>query len=535
MHVPLSLEPFPELNPPQQQKAMQRRYLALWFPFLSTDLISQDFRSRNSGRPDNAPLVLVDKVKGALRLAALDQEAARSGLTIGMTLADARAWLPGLRVDKADTHADERFRLRIAAFCEMFTPLVALDARDGLILDITGCVHLFGGEAALHRLVRQRLGSRGLSIRAAIADTPEAARTLARFGPGTIAKGEEAIYPLPITALDIDRETILALSRAGLKTLGDLTQRPPKILAARFGASLIDRLNRVLGREDIRLVPLRMPPDCMAERHFPEPLATIDALLATLERLAREISQHLEERGRGGRLFEASFFRADGAVRRLTIETGTASRDASSLMRLLRLKIETLADPLDPGFGFDALRLAVLRSEPIDVDQKDLEQNTSDYDEEREVAALLDHLVTRFGRNRVLRFVSRDSHDPIGSGDIAPISQAEEGAGPVVEEGQPPTRPLSLFEPPQPIEAMAEVPDGPPLRFRWRKVMHEVALAEGPERIAPEWWQQGGPLRETRDYYRIEDMSGHRFWIFRQGFYADAETMPRWFLHGLFA
>jgi protein ImuB len=511
----------------------------MWFPFLSIDRAR--YSSNQSGREgsDDPPFVLVAKDRGALRIAALDPRALRAGLGIGMALAQARALSPGLAVAEADPAADHAFLCRASEICDMFTPLVALQGRDGLILDITGCAHLFGGEGGLAGRVRRRLRGFGLASCVAVAGTPHAAWAFARHRPGTIAAPgeEEAIArALPIAALEQGDGTSLALARAGFGSLGDLADRPSGILAARFGSHLTDALRRVLGREDIRITPLRPAPDIMAEKHFAEPLGLMEGLLRALERLARDIAGVLERRGAGGRAFEASFFRSDGAIRRIAIETAKATREVDGLMRLIQLKLEALADPLDPGFGFDALRLAVLRAEAMPDIQPDLDGARADLDEGMAVADLADRLIARFGRENLLRFLAQDTHDPDRAGGSVPYLSAMPSAPwPAPEPGHPPARPLTMFTHPQPIDVLAEVPDGPPLRFRWRRVLHEIARAEGPERIAPEWWRAGNRAPATRDYYRIENADGHRFWVFREGFYEDSTARPRWFMHGLFA
>ncbi|WP_092164955.1 DNA polymerase Y family protein [Bosea sp. OK403] len=514
---------------------MPRRYLALWFPFLPTDRLRRERGVPASGGRGEPPLVVVETVRNALRLVDCDQNAVRLGLTRGLTLADARARIPDLVVVEAEPQADQRLIERLAAFCDRFTPLVALDPPHGLLLDITGCAHLFGGEAALRAMIAERLRAGGLNQRSAIAGTPEAAHALSRFGAGGIVppgEDEAMIRPLPVAALEIGAETVIALSRAGLKSVGDLAERPSMALSARFGEDLAIRLRRTLGREDVRITPLRPAPACMVERHFAEPLLDMQGLEAVVTRLIAEAARLLEQRGEGGRAFEISLFRTDGAVRRLGIETGRPSRDADAILRLYRERIDTLADPLDPGFGFDAVRLAIPVCEPLNTHQPSLDGRAV---EDEAVAELLDRLVTRFGRDRVLRFAARDTHDPRREARAVPVAApASAIAWPAPEPDEPPTRPLQLFEPPQPIETLAEVPDGPPLRFRWRRVLHEIARAEGPERIAPEWWRDG-PAEPARDYYRVEDAQGRRFWLFRAGLYERENEMPRWFLHGLFA
>lgn len=518
-----------------------RRYLALWFPFLTTDRLRLEQRPRNSAGRDDRPRVVVEKVKGALCVSAVDQRASKLGLTCGLTLADARGRIPDLAVSAADTQADLRFILRLAELCDRFTPQVALDPPHGLLLDITGCAHLFGDESNLRTETERRLMHIGLSVRACIACTPEAARALARFSRIEIApqgQDDRLVRRLPVAALaGLERETVVALSRAGLKTIGDLADRPPHVLAARFGQNLMTRLMRTLGRENVRITPLRALPAVVVEKHFAEPFTQTEALEGFLGELLADAMRIMEARNQGGRVFEASFFRSDGAVRRLIVQTGRPSRDTLAILKLYRERFDTLADPLDPGFGFDAIRLCVPLTEALDAVQQQLDGGAP---ETHAVSDLVDRLIVRFGRDRVLRFEARDTHDPgraarfVSAVKNGGVERSQEIAWPVPEPGEPPVRPLQLFTSPQPIEAMAEVPDGPPLRFRWRRVLHDITRAEGPERIAPEWWRtpSGG---EARDYYRVEDAAGCRFWIFRQGLHGQGDSAPRWFVHGVFA
>lgn len=513
-----------------------RRYLALWFPHLATDRLRRRTKPPASARRDSRPLVLVEKHKGKACIVSLDETAIKLGLTAGLALADARARIPDLAVAEAEPEADARFLAQIAGLCEQFTPLVALDQADGLILDISGCAHLFGGEAQLRTAACKRLARLGLAVRACVAGTPDAARALVRFSACEIAlpaDEERLARPLPIAALGLAAETLTALERAGLRTVGDLADRPPASLNARFGREACTRVRRVLGREDIRITPLRPAPACMAERSFPIPLLELEELLDVLARLIREVAGLLEQGGSGGRVFEASFFRMDGIVRHIIVETSRSLRDEKALLRLYREKLASLADPLDPGFGFDVIRLSVLVAQPFGTHEPDFTgRDTQDV----ALADLVDKLVARFGRDRVLQFAARDTHHPDRAARL--VSALAQPLDPVPwpepEPAEPPLRPLQLFSPPQPIEALAEVPDGPPVRFRWRRALHEIIRAEGPERIAPEWWRDDPP-DSTRDYYRLEDEKGHRFWVFRQGLYSDAAAMPRWFMHGLFA
>jgi protein ImuB len=467
-----------------------------------------------------------------------------------VALADARARIPELAVAEADALADERLLKRLAGLCDRFTPLVALDAPHGLVLDITGCAHLFGGEAGLRAQVMRRMGQAGVAARASIASTPEGARALARFSTVEVARVEDQerlVRQLPVGALHgVPREARIALSRAGLKRIGDVADRPAQVIAARFGQEFVWSLARTLGHESVGITALRVPPIVVAARQFAEPLTQTAALEGLLAELIGEAVVALGERGLGGRVFEASFFRSDGAIARLRIETGRPSRDAAMISKLFQERLAALADPIDVGFGFDAIRLGVSAAEPLGADQPRLD---GDDKGGGAVADLVARLSVRFGRDQVLVFQARDTHDPdhdaklvcaldgieTGSGaHLSGIARTRHADWPVAEPNEPPLRPLRLFDPPQPIDTIAGVPDGPPVRFRWRRVLHEIARMEGPERIEPAWWRARG-AGLVRDYYRVEDTVGARFWVFRQGIYGQGTVTPRWFLHGIFA
>lgn len=465
----------------------------------------------------------------------MSREALALGLSPGLTLADARARIPNLAVADHDPIADAAFLSRAAEACGRWTPLVALDPPDGLLLDVSGCAHLFGSEAVLRDDVVRRFRGGKIEVRATIACAPDSARALARFGNvAVVPEGGDAVAvrPLPIEALELPEQTRAALSLAGMKCVADLADRPSQPLAARFGQDLTTRLQRLLGVEDRRIIALRPRPAYVAEQRFAEPITHADAIEHALEPLIEQIVGMLESAGQGGRRFEATFFRIDGATRRIAIETGRPSRDPRAIFRLMQTKLDALADPLDPGYGFDLIRLAAPVAEPLAPLQPSFDGKTSEVDE---IADLIDRLVARFGAGRVLRFAEVDTHDPVRSSRLVPVLGASDRPAPwrSPELGEPPSRPLQLFDPPQPIETIAETPDGPPIRFRWRRVLHEVARAEGPERIAPEWWRN--PTRPTRDYYRVEDKDGRRFWIYRDGLYGRETDRPRWYLHGLFA
>ncbi len=391
---------------------------------------------------------MVEKQQNAQRLFALNPAALRHGLTPGLSLADARARLPQLATAEADHLADAKILARLAARCERYTPLTALDEPHGLVLDVTGCAHLFGGEQGLCANVSQDMESLGFSARGALTATPDAARALARFSVGGVfPPGEEraAVACLPLAALETGEETLLALSCAGFKSLGDVASRHSRLFSARFGGDFSRKIERLFGREDVRIKPLRPPPDCMVERHFLEPLTHRESIEAALQDLMRKTAHRLERRGQGGRLFEAVFFRSDGFVRRLRVETLRPTRDPKILFRLFREKLDALADPLDPGFGFDALRLCVPRAENFETAQGDF-SGAAAQETEQELSELLDRLTTRFGRARVLRFVRLDTHEPERESPAVPAAAtsseilAAAGAGPAAGAPDYPVR-----------------------------------------------------------------------------------------------
>lgn len=520
----------------------KRRYLAIWLPFLSADRLRlQDPDRRTTGSlPDptpEAPLAFVAKVKGTLRLCAVDARAQRQGIVPGLTLADARVHQPDLIVADMDEAADRHWLDRLAQCCIAWTPLVATVPPDAITLNITGAEHLFGGEASLVMQVEDAFAEMGMAIRLATAVTPEAAQALARHAPLPVKDEHHAIRKLPITALGLEAEAGRALCRAGLKTIGDLSSRPTASIAARFGTAAVTALRRLTGEEQAPIVPLIQPAPLRFERHFAEPVVLQRAIAACFLELLNEAVQTLAERDLGGRGFALTLFRSDGARHRLDIETGQPTRDPALVLRLFDERIAALADPLDPGFGYDRITLFLSATQSLVASQPRLDGEEQD---RQALAELIDRLSIRLGVGSLRRLVPQDSHVPEQAQLALPaIRTPAPKPWPAPTQGEPPLRPLFLFDPPQPVEVIGEVPDGPPYRFRWRRTLHEVRLYEGPERIASEWWRRKegyipGKGGLTRDYYRIEDARGRRYWIFRHGLYTEKPN-PRWYLHGLFA
>jgi protein ImuB len=512
-------------------------------PHLPADRLLRRGRTQpRSGAPAEGPLAVIDKHRGALVLVAVDAAAARLGLVPGLPLTTARALHPGLAVAEADPDADAALLAAVADWCERYTPLVGLDGEAAVALDIGGSAGLFGGEEAMLGDALARLRRQGFQARGAIAGTRSAARALARFGGEDSARagivvrpGAEAaaVAPLPVEALGLSEAASVAIGRLGFRTVGQLAASPRAPLAARFGADLLARLDRLQGQDEEPISPRRPLPACIAERRFAEPIGHEDDVRRSMAALATELAGILERRGEGARRLAFAFFRADGAVRRIAAETGRPVRDPAAVQRLFRERLDGLADPLDPGFGFDVIRLEAEHVERLDAAQAGLDGQARD---EEALADLVDRLCARFGLRRVRRLMPQDSHDPERASIAIP---AQRGAAALdwsawaQPEEEPPARPLRLLDRPERIEAVAEVPDGPPIRFRWRRLLHEVRRAEGPERIAPEWWRRE-PGTPTRDYFRVEDAQGRRFWLYREGLFGRETASPRWYLHGVF-
>jgi len=466
------------------------------------------------------------------RLAAVDAQAAAQGLFAGQKAADAAALVPELDVAEAEPEADALALTALVDWCVRFSPAVAADAPDGLFLDIEGVDHLWGGEAAMAADFAARLAANGLLFRWAIADTPGAAWALAHFGPnGAIAPpgmSEPLLGPLPPAALRLQAETAAQLGRLGLTRLGQLLALPRGPLARRFGKEVLIRLDQALGRTGEALASRRPPTPWFARLAFAEPISAPEDLARVSADITEKLCARLEAAGCGARRFELSFHRLDGRAETVGVGLSRAGREAARIARLFAPKL----DYVDPGFGIEVATLAASDVERLGERQTALDA-AAEAAAEAGLVPLIDRLANRLGEERVWRAVPVESHVPERAvGRAAPLAPAS-GARPWSPERP---RPLRLFRRPEPIEAMAPIPDDPPVQFRWRGRLHRVRAAEGPERIAEEWWRgaiEDVSVAHVRDYYRVEDQDGARFWVFRAGLY-EAGTPAKWWLHGLF-
>ena len=518
------------------------RFLSVFLPRLATDRL---LRSRNGGlgadgglgaTAHEPPFALYARLKGAERLAAVDARAESLGLRPGMAVADARALRPTLVLAEADPRADAATLEKIADWSRRFTPLAATDPPDGLMLDIAGAAHLFGGEAALIEEIETCLASQGFAARAAIAPGPALARALARFSTRRFvapdAREAEIIRiaaALPVAALGLDAEILAAMRRAGLRRVGDFLARPRAPLAARFGEAALARLDALLCRIRDPITPRFEAPAFIAERRFIDGLTQRADIETTLRLLAADLCPLLERAGVGARRLEAVFYRVDGAVKHLAAGTSRPLREPGRLAALLIERLAAIAEEgLDAGYGFDVLRLCATEVENRACVQTALAPPRRDPPQGQDLSDLLDRLGARLGLRRVLRLHAREAHLPEFA--IAALPAAQTAPAEIAAQQFP--RPLRLFERPEPIEAVALLPDGPPLKFRWRRALHEIVAYEGPERIAPPWWG-AAELVLTRDYFHAQDGEGRLFWLFREGLYGRETDCARWYVHGL--
>jgi protein ImuB len=410
----------------------------------------------------------------------------------------------------------------------------------GLRLDVTGVAHLFGGEEGLVRDVERRFAALGFTVRMAIAPTAAAAWALSHFG------GDE-LAALHVSALRLDPDTVRTLERLGLKTIGALVGVPRLALARRFrdAEDVVDALDRMLGRkaEPLTAAPAEPPPRALVK--LEEPATHPEAAAQALERLIPELVRQLQERHLGTRRLSLTGFRVDGSTAIASVATSISSREPKHLHRLLADKVAAL----DPEFGFDAFTLTADWTEDLSAAQDSLVEEPSG---ERELARLVDRLTVKLGPTRVRRPLAQESHLPERASGWSPAISSPAFAGegnrrrrwrgpsvalratpPLEIEGRR-VRPQRLLDRPEAIDVIYATPEGMPRRFVWRRAVHDIARAEGPERIAPEWWRQPSSAR-LRDYYRVEDANGRRYWIYREGLIGDGRGgAPSWFIHGLF-
>jgi protein ImuB len=499
-------------------------------------------RSSSDRASSDRPVVAISHIAGRRVICAANEAAMINGFIPGLSLTDALARQPHLCHFPAEPINDGRALQHLAVWAQRFSPLIMRDTADSLLIDITGCAHLWGDEAELRHDMLNRLRQRGYSCRVGIADTIGAAWAAARFAetsPILPTTGHRmALASLPVDALRIDLATAEALRRLGLRRIGDLYPLPRAAIVSRFGRPLLERLDQALGDLAEPFEATFAPPPHRVSRLFAEPIGTAEDIRRCLDLLAETLAQNLADLGLGARRVKLSCYRLDHHVSEIGIGLSLPSAKAAHLIDLLARKIEQIA----PGPGIEMIMLSAGKVETLRQTQQGLTpQSTARDTDDIVLAGLIDRLGNRLGTDRIYRLVPIASHLPeraVAQG--RPIGARSVPAWPKIITSSDTCywRPLRLLAYPEPIEATALIPDNPPLQFRWRHILHHVRVATGPERIAWEWWREidriGKAVDTSRDYYRVENDNGQRFWIYRAGLYHPNQPI-RWFLHGFFA
>lgn len=481
--------------------------------------------------PPDRPLVLVGRDGQRRVVLAADLNAQSAGLRVGMPATKAQALVPGLIVQDARPDEDAAALERLALWAlRRYSPIVAVDLPDGLVIDITGADHLHGGERPLLVDLTTRLGSAGISARAAAADSWGAAHAVARYvkRATTIvptAGSADIVRDLPLQALRLSSGVVDGLRVLGFERVGDLIAQPRAPLTLRFGPELGRRLDQALCVLSEPIDPIRPAEVVEVRRSFGEPIAAAETIAKYIGKLVTSLCSELEDKGLGAKRLDLLMHRVDNTVEAVRVSTALPVRDAKRLSRLLRDKIEKI----DPGFGIELMRLAASWAEPLLPKQtlsSLIEQPEAD------ISDLIDTLGNRVGTDQLYRFSPVASDVPERS--VQRIAATAPAAGDAWPDHWP--RPARLLSAPEPIDAVALLPDHPPASFTWRGIRRRVRRADGPERVFGEWWKCDAELAAVRDYFQVEDDAGERFWIYRAG---DGENLStgshRWFLHGIFA
>ncbi|MEW9855540.1 Y-family DNA polymerase [Novosphingobium sp. M1R2S20] len=512
-----------------------RRILAIWCTRLAIDRWRLLEGLAEGEGADAAPLALIAETAHGPRIVSVNAAGFAAGAKGGMMLADARTLCPALTVAPADPAGDLLFLEDLAVWAQRWGPWSALDPPDGVIVDVTGATHLFGGEAGLLADAHAALARRQLMVRLAIAPTAGAAWALAHHGPqdAILHPADDPAYRLghlPVAALRLDDDTITLLKRLGLKRLEDLRGVHRDALVRRFrnrrsaAANPLIRMDQLLGLVPEPLLPVMATEAPMVQRRLMEPIRHRSLLDRVLADLTADMARALEGQALGARRLELGLWKVDNEVVVRRLEIAAPSRDPVHLAGLFGRKLEDV----DAGFGIEMVRLRAAWTEPLALAQRDLESSAENHG--TSLAACVDRLTVRLGSDAVRRPIARASHVPERAQRWQAPLDPEKTAQAEFEFH---ARPLKLLERPEPIAVIYETPDGLPKRFRWRNAAHDVLRAEGPERIAPEWWRERSTAR-LRDYYRIEDEQGRRYWIYRSGVWGDGRGgTPEWFLQGL--
>jgi protein ImuB len=498
-----------------------RRVVSLFLPTWATDRL----RRRNGGLPPvEVPLITAMQDGNQRVIASVDDAARRLKLRPGMTIAYAQSLIPDLQIHDAMPVEDEAALHRLALWCTRYSPLVAVDPPAGIFIDIAGSAHLFKGEAALLQDLRWRLAASHIGAKAAVADTPGCAWAAARFAGDEIVapgRGSDVLGGLPVAALRLEEKTIESLRDVGIERIAQLVSKPRGSLQTRFGSEVLLRMDQALGSASEVLVSLVPPEVPRSKLRFAEPLGDPEDLQRVINILCQSLVEDLERRGVGARRLDLVFQRVDNIAQAVRIGTSRPNRNAPHLAKLLGERLVLV----DPGFGIEEATLTASWIEAL-TEKQITGSHVAKAGENVDVGELVDKLRIKLGAERVFRLVPVESDIPERATKRVPAMAKAKGANWPADL----PRPSRLLTPPELVSAVAEIPDAPPRFFVWRKTRHRVVKADGPERILGEWWANDQEVGLQRDYYRVENAQGERFWLFRD---APAEQGPRWWLHGI--
>ena len=499
---------------------MGKRFVSIWLPQLETNW----FELRKPGLK-KIPFVLVTPSHGRMIITAANSLAEKERIFKGMVLADARALLPTLQYFDDRPRLEIQLLQRMAEWCIRFTPGAAVDPLGGIILDASGCPHLWGGEEAYVNDIVNRLQAKGYYAKACMADTIGAAWAFARFTNTTVVEKEkhiDALLSLPPASLRIENETKEQLHKLGLRQIKNLLSLKHAALRRRFGPLIIQRLNQAMGTEVEFIQPV-YPVEPYQER-LPciEPITQIGGIEIALQQLLEKLCSRLQKEGKGLRTAYFRGYRVDNKTVGIQISTSRASNNVDHLFHLFQMKLSTL----EPALGIELFVLEATKVEDHAPLQEEFWKQATGLNNNH-LSELIDRISGKIGPNAIQRYLPDEHYWPERSFKKA-SSLTEE---PTTEWKLDRPRPLRILPTPESIEVTAPIPDYPPMLFRYKNKLHKIIKADGPERIEQEWWIQDG---EHRDYYAVEDEEGCRYWLFRSGHY-DEEKKPKWYLHGFFA
>ena len=497
------------------------RFVSIWFQRLTPDWFV-----RKHPKLQDIPFVISTKDRSRLIVTDLNMVAAHAGVRKGMVLADARSLEPSIEVFEEKAGMNDKLLEVMAEWAIRYSPVVALDPPEGLLLDVTGCAHLWGGERPFLKDIVTRLHSYGYSGRAALSDTIGTSWAVARYGKvqPIILPSEQknALRLLPPEGLRIDQDICALLKKLGIYKIGDLFTFPRSSLPRAFGKKVLLRLDQALG-EIIEPIKPRRPVEPYAEKFVcAEGIASAEGIYSAIEMLTRKILERLCREQKGVKKFRLECLRLDGEIQSVEIGFGSPSLNLKHILKVFEEKLPTI----EPALGIEIFSLTATQSNTIDTTQREI-FNSNAIENRAEIAELTDRLESKFGKQAVGRFIPIEDHWPERSIKFSATPGNHEQPSWTGDK----IRPITILEKPQPIEVTAPVPDYPPLFFRLGGKIHRILKADGPERIERAWWKDRGP---SRDYYSVEDEAGKRYWIFRSGHYTSDEP-SRWFLHGFFA